>query len=272
MTLPDEMLSIETPENVAFGYNVAGIGSRFLAALIDTAVIVMLELTVFFVSSLAMSVSAIADTLGVWAAAILGLLSFAIFWGYYIFFEMLWNGQSLGKRLVGLRVIRLDGTPVTLAESVIRNLVRLIDFLPFGYGIGVVTMFINSQARRLGDLAAGSLVVHDGGEISVQSIAARQTIPLLNSLADQVVLDPSLPLERIEQQDVQILEDFLSRRHQLANAQPLAAQILKRLYTKMGADVPQNSAAPDRQLAALLVAIRNRHNPESLGIQNGGKP
>ncbi|MEK7327557.1 MAG: RDD family protein, partial [Chloroflexota bacterium] len=96
-----------------------------------------------------------------WLVAIFGLISFAFFWGYYILFEMLWNGQSPGKRWVGLRVIRTDGTPITLTESIIRNLVRLVDFLPAYYGVGVVTMFINEQSRRLGDLAAGTLVVHD---------------------------------------------------------------------------------------------------------------
>ncbi len=96
-----------------------------------------------------------------WIVAILGLISFILLWGYYIFFEILWNGQSPGKRWVGLRVIRIDGTPITLSESIIRNLVRIIDFLPTAYGVGVVTMFINTNSRRVGDLAAGTIVVHD---------------------------------------------------------------------------------------------------------------
>jgi uncharacterized RDD family membrane protein YckC len=258
MSLPDEMLSIDTPENVAFGYTVAGIGSRFLAALVDTTIIVLLQLIVIGASAYALNAAKLMSSLGAWASAIFGLVAFLLFWGYYIFFEMVWNGQSPGKRWAGLRVIRTDGTPVTLAETVIRNLVRIIDFLPFGYGIGVVTMFVNDQARRLGDLAAGSMVVHDGGEISVQSIASRGHISIPIDLPP---LDPDLPLERLQPQDIQVVEDFLSRRMELANARFLAIQILKHLYTRMGLEPPQAITGADTQLLALLVAVRNRSHP-----------
>jgi uncharacterized RDD family membrane protein YckC len=263
MTLPDEMLSIDTPENVAFGYTVAGIGSRFLAALVDTTLIVIIELIVVGASAYALNAAQLMSELGAWASAIFSLLAFLLFWGYYIFFEMLWNGQSPGKRWAGLRVIRTDGTPVTLAETVIRNLVRLVDFLPFGYGVGVVTMFVNDQSRRLGDLAAGSLVVHDGGEISVQSIAARGHIAIP---VDLPALDPNLPIERLQPQDIQILEDFLSRRSELVNAHPLAVEILKRLHTRMGLEPPQDVSVPVGQLLAILAWVRNRSHPNETKI------
>ncbi len=255
MTLPDEMLNIDTPENVAFGYTVAGIGSRFLAALVDTTIIVLLQLIVVGASAYALSAAKLMNELGAWASAIFGLVAFLLFWGYYIFFEMLWNGQSPGKRWAGLRVIRTDGTPVTLAEAVIRNLVRIIDFLPFGYGLGVVAMFANDQARRLGDLAAGSMVVHDGGEISVQSIAAHGHIAIP---IDLPWLSPDLPLERLQQEDIQIVEDFLSRRSELANAPFLAEQILTRLYARMGLEPPYDTTLPVGRLLAILAWVRNR--------------
>jgi len=255
MTLPDEMLNIDTPENVAFGYTVAGIGSRFLAALVDTTIIVILQLIVLGTSAFALKAAKLMSDLDAWAAAIFGLVAFLLFWGYYIFFEMLWNGQSPGKRWAGLRVIRTDGTPVTLAESIIRNLVRIIDFMPMGYGIGIVTMFMNDQARRLGDMAAGSLVIHDGGEISIKSIAAHGHIAIPGNLPE---LSPNLPLERIQQDDIQILEDFLSRRAQLVNTSALAAQILKRIYQRMDVELPGPLSQPETELMAILAGIRNR--------------
>jgi uncharacterized RDD family membrane protein YckC len=255
MTLPDEMLNIDTPENVAFGYTVAGIGSRFLAALVDTTIIVILQLIVLGTSAYALKAAKLMSNTDAWSAAIFGLISFLLFWGYYIFFEMVWNGQSPGKRWAGLRVIRADGTPVTLAESVIRNLVRIIDFMPIGYGVGIVAMFINSQARRLGDMAAGSLVIHDGGEISIKSIAAHGHIAIP---ADLPALNPNLPLERIQPDDIQIMEDFLARRQNLINAAPLALQILKRLYNHMDAELPDDVSRPEAELLAILVGIRNR--------------
>ena len=133
MTLPEEILDIETPENVAFGYQVAGIGSRFLATLLDTVLVGLLQVVVIIVLSLivrAFEGGTFADQLSSWIIAIFGVIAALFYWGYYVFFEMLWNGQSPGKRWVGLRVIRLDGTPVTISESLIRNLARTVEVLP----------------------------------------------------------------------------------------------------------------------------------------------
>ena len=107
-----------------------------MAALVDTAAIIVIQivvnLTMFLLASRLLDI----DMASGWVTAVFGLISFALLWGYYIFFEMLWNGQSPGKRLVGLRVLKADGTPITLTESIVRNLVRLIDFLPLFYGLG----------------------------------------------------------------------------------------------------------------------------------------
>jgi uncharacterized RDD family membrane protein YckC len=186
MALPDEYLHIDTPENVAFDYQVAGIGSRFLAALIDTILILLLQalvnvvlfllLTSMFGNPLLWDTSSAVG----WTVALFGLIAFAFLWGYYVFFEMKWNGQSPGKRKVGLRVIRTDGMPITLTESLIRNLVRLVDFLPTYYGLGVVTMFINEQARRLGDLAAGTVVIHDRAHITLENLDAEAALSRLS--------------------------------------------------------------------------------------------
>src|SRR5689334_3788004 len=114
MNPSDETLRIDTPENVAFGYRVAGIGSRFLAALVDTTLIVLLQLVVhlgvFLIARFVFHLSIADDeTALAWLLALFGLIAFAFLWGYYIVFEMAWNGQSPGKRWVGLRVMRADG-------------------------------------------------------------------------------------------------------------------------------------------------------------------
>lgn len=235
MTLPDDYLNIDTPENVAFGYGVAGIGSRFLAALVDTLLILILQIIVNM--TLFLAARSFWGDLGdsdsqtlIWLAAIFGLIAFAFFWGYYIFFEIIWNGQSPGKRWVGLRVIRTNGTPITLAESVIRNLVRVIDFLPAYYGVGVVTMFINEQSRRLGDLAAGTLVVHDKATISLDSLAEKSVWPRYSPTSAPAA---DWPINRLSYQDVQMAEDFLRRRYELTNRVALAEQIAQTLRQRM---------------------------------------
>lgn len=171
----NEEYTIDTPENVTFGFDVAGIGSRFIGALVDSLILGLLLFLVNVVLALAISlfapdgsdfVTAVSDSDGVtWAAgvaiAIYALLNFILLWGYFIFFEMIWRGQTPGKRVAGIRVVRMDGNSISFLDNVIRNLIRIIDFLPFGYGVGLIVMFCNRHARRLGDFAAGTLVVRE---------------------------------------------------------------------------------------------------------------
>src|SRR5688572_20449265 len=106
MTHPDETLDIQTPENVAFGYQVAGIGSRFLASLLDTLILLLLQIAVFVALFLILrmfNITLLDGGLASWIYAVFGLVAFLFYWGYYIFFEMLWNGQTPGKRWTGLR-------------------------------------------------------------------------------------------------------------------------------------------------------------------------
>ncbi len=267
MSLPDDTLNIETPENVAFGYHVAGIGSRFLAALIDTLIIIALQIFFTVLGLLLARLLLPEGTLELdtdnpffaWIIGIFGLISFAFFWGYYIFFEMLWNGQSPGKRRAKLRVIRVDGTPITLTESIIRNLVRLIDFLPAYYGVGVVTMFVNDQSRRLGDLAAGTLVVREEvAPVTLESLAARATEPQLVYRPIAPDLGP-LPVEMLTPQDLQLLEDFHARRNQLANHDVLGRRILQKLLERMNLPPKEYDRwETDRLLTLILRASKGQ--------------
>ena len=114
-----DSLNIDTPENVIFGYEVAGIGSRFLAALIDSIIIAALIGIAYFTLALITGIlGGLDDALLAWIIALFGLLAFVILWGYYILFEIIWNGQSPGKRWQRLRVLRTDGTPITGLDSV----------------------------------------------------------------------------------------------------------------------------------------------------------
>jgi uncharacterized RDD family membrane protein YckC len=235
MTFQDETLQIDTPENVVFGYQIAGIGSRFLACAIDTLLISALLLFVNFALAALLRVITPLVAFGrapAWLIALFGLVSFAILWGYYIFFETLWNGQTPGKRRNGLRVIRRSGTPITAGEAVIRNLVRIIDFLPVFYGVGIVAMFIDGQSRRLGDLAAGTLVVRDREAVTLSSL---YTAPVgTRAQADDEPPDGRLPVERLSAQEIEMVEDYFRRRHELANRDAIAWQMARSLCNRMG--------------------------------------
>ena len=261
MTHPDETLDIQTPENVAFGYQVAGIGSRFLASLLDTLIIILLQAAVFVAFLLilrAFNITLLDGGPASWIYAIFGLVAFIFYWGYYIFFEMLWNGQTPGKRWTGLRVIRADGTPITLPESLIRNLARLVDILPAAYGVGIITMFIDKQSRRLGDVAAGTLVVHDRAPITIQSLSVKRSLNLGKQGLTKVSLD-GFPVERLTYDDLSLIEDFLLRRDQLTHRDSLAIQILNTLHQRLGlpAQTISRLEAEDT-LVAILQAAQKR--------------
>jgi uncharacterized RDD family membrane protein YckC len=260
-SLPDDYLNIDTPENVAFGYEVAGIGSRFLAALVDTLLIFFLQLivnmTLFLLASTLFGQKLNDSRTFTWMAAVFGLIAFAFLWGYYIFFELTWNGQSPGKRWVGLRVICTTGTPITLAESIIRNLVRLVDFLPIYYGLGVLTMFVNAQSRRLGDLAAGTLVVRDRGPVTLESLAAATTLPA--SYLPEQESNPAWPIERLSYQDLQMAEEFLRRRFELTNRAILAEQLAQTLRQRLDLPAqPLSSEEAEKFIIELVQARRKR--------------
>lgn len=261
MTLSDETLDIQTPENIAFDYQIAGIGSRFLATLLDTILVGLLQLVLILVLVLILKAydgNIFAGQLSAWVIAIFGLVTAVFYWGYYVFFEMLWNGQSPGKRWVGLRVIRSDGTPITLSESLIRNLARLVDFLPAAYGIGIITMFIDKQSRRLGDLAAGTLVVQDHAPISIQSLSVKRTVNLGMRGLTNVSLE-GFPIERLTNNDLNLIEDFLLRRDQLTHRESLAIQILTGLHQRLGLPAPMISRIEaEDTLAAILAAAQSQ--------------
>ena len=261
MSLPEETLNIQTPENVAFGYQVAGIGSRFLASLVDTILSGLLQFIAICVVLLVLSATGTdtsSNRFSAWVLALFGVVTFLFYWGYYIFFEMLWNGQSPGKRWVGLRVLRTDGTPITLVESLIRNLVRVIDLMPFAYGIGIISMFIDEKSRRLGDLAAGTLVVQDRAPISIQSIAVQRSISIRPYGFTKVSLD-GFPVERLTNNDLSLIEDFLHRRDQLTHREKLANQILATLHTRLGLPAPtMDRTQAEDTLVAIVQAINSR--------------
>jgi uncharacterized RDD family membrane protein YckC len=258
----DQFLNIDTPENVIFGYEVAGIGSRFLAAMIDSILIaiavVIINFTGLVISSfLGLGEETIAPSI---VLAVLGFVSFLAFWGYYILFEIVWNGQSPGKRWQRLRVLRVDGTPITVRDSIIRNLVRIIDFLPIFYGLGLIAMFVNRRDRRLGDFAAGTLVVHEESSITLDDlkIDAGQ-LRQANEGFEAEVGAMLLPVEKLSAEDIALVEDYLQRRFELRNREYLSSQIARSLYTRMELPVEGIAGAQAEQiLIRILLAQRGQ--------------
>ena len=160
-----QTVDIETPELVTFSYTVAGVGSRVAAALIDYLLCLLLFIGVLVGLAYLGAGRAVArsgTSSDAWAIAIVVLGQFFILWGYYVLWEGLADGQTPGKRAMRLRVVSDGGYSVSFAGSAIRNLVRILDMQPvFTYGIGIASIVATKRGKRLGDLAAGTLVVRE---------------------------------------------------------------------------------------------------------------
>src|SRR5258705_186794 len=162
----EQTVDVETPELVVLTYSVAGIGSRAMAAITDL-VIVVAAFVLIGLAALAMRLTRGFVYVGVsstWGTALLILAQFALLWGYYVLFEGLMDGQTPGKRFHRIRVVREGGYSVTFGVSAVRNLIRIIDMQPvFFYLVGMASVLLTKQGRRLGDLVAGAPAAWAGG-------------------------------------------------------------------------------------------------------------
>ena len=162
---PDSDLVVATPERVSFDYQVAGLGTRAIAQLLDLLIVLVILAAVYFVAIAASLAGAAAATL----IAVIG--SFVVIFGYFFVSEALWSGQTVGKKAFRLRAVGDRGEPLTFGQAGIRNIVRIVDFLPYAYGVGLIVLFVNGKGKRLGDLAAGTIVVKDSDHVSLWQLA-----------------------------------------------------------------------------------------------------
>ena len=258
-----DQLNIETPEQVDLRFPVAGIGSRFVALLIDH----LIQIVTFHPdprrpesSSPTTSHAARAaefDTATKWFLAAVIFINFTLIVGYFALFEAFWHGQTPGKHVMKLRVIKDSGRQITLFEALARNLMRFVDYLPSIYLAGVITMLCNRKNKRLGDLAAGTLVVH---ELPVDDRAADAFLSGENFFAkEQPKPESALPADaiaRLEPADLHVMETFFTRALDLdmQTRAAMASRIAARMAAKMKVPLPEGN--PERTLEALAKAMR----------------
>lgn len=259
---PEMRFRIDTPELVALEYPLAGIGSRFIAILIDyliqgAAVICLIFGAMLFLPSLLKFQAASAK----WFIATLVLVPFLLQWGYFSLFEAFWNGQTPGKRAAKIRVIQQSGRAITLFESLARNLVRVIDFLPVYYAVGAISIFVTSRNQRLGDLVAGTLVVHEGQTHALTTLGNTR---LFTETAPQPPAAPrisSIPadaLSRLIVADLQAIDAFLERRLDMALdvRQSLAMRLIASTAARMNM-TPPATMHPETFLEEVAYGMRS---------------
>jgi len=232
--LPDfrQHLEVETPEHVVLDYEVAGVGSRALAAIGDSAVIAA------WLIALAYVLGETIGTSGHWAAIIYFMASFVLFWGYYAFFEGLRAGQTPGKRWVGIRVVSDTGHPITFAAAAARNLLRVADFLPPPYLLGALFVALHPRGKRLGDIVAGTVVVRDQPVV-------HPVVPAGGPAGD--VEAAGVP--ELADEEFHFLREYAERAPSLPD--DIRARLAGRLAARLAERYPSRPADPELFLAAL---------------------
>lgn len=260
-------VTIVTPENIQITYQVAGIAARFLALLIDLFMRVLLLLLALGIYRLTSLISSIGG-LGEYATALFFIATFLIIFAYPIFFEMLWGGRTPGKRLLGLRVIRDGGYPINLVASALRNILLFIDFgiIPIQpvivlWGLpGLLCLFFSPTYKRIGDYAAGTLVIVETGATALGTERHHAT----TSPGVAAFLPLVKNVDRLTAREYRILRRFSARRGELdlvAQA-ALGERLARPLMEKLEIDT---TIAFQLQFADLLEAIERRY-AEEMGV------
>lgn len=236
----DTRIEIITPENIAFEYRLAGPFSRLPAYLVDMVIRVGLLLLVGLLAGIGFTILGTST-----AAWMVGLLAwFALEWFYGGLFEIYWNGQTPGKRMFGLRVVSIDGRPISAMQAILRNLLRAIDQQPLiTFQLGLIAAATNGRFQRLGDLAAGTMVVvHQRQRLTD---LARIDHPEGRRLAEQ------LPAQFVVHRSLShVLAKYVDRRSQFSQAR--RSEIASRLGHPL---CRQLSLPPETNHDALLCAL-----------------
>lgn len=255
-----------TPESITVSQPVAGIGSRGLAALVDTLVILLIILALL-AGAVAVSGYTLDAAPAGGALIVLVVVASVVPVAYYVLSEVATRGRSLGKAIFGLRVVGGSGLPLTPADSLVRNLVRILDFLPFLYGIGVVAMFAGSSPRRLGDLAAGTIVVHDRGLRRLEREVPTGPGPRLRRQ------DPGPPIPGAEacgRRELTLLEDLLGRSElSPRRRQEVSLELVRLLQRRPGVVWP---GPLDRDPLDLLERLYLQLRERLIDLGPGGEP
>jgi len=225
----DRTLEVRTPESIAFSYELAGVGSRFLAVAIDLTIQVALLLLLAWAAS---SAHVHAPRGGgrfaynIWLGSLVALL-FLIFYGYFVFFETLWNGQTPGKRMLGIRVVRDGGYPVDFMASLIRNLIRVGEMFVGFYAISAVVAVLSPLNKRIGDLAAGTIVIRESRMESPEQ--------MLRDVAEPVYAATAY----VSGEERALIRRFLERRVDFVPERraALARQLADRVRPRVGAEL-----------------------------------
>jgi uncharacterized RDD family membrane protein YckC len=247
--LSQRVVSIRTPENIELSYALAGPGSRASAWVVDFFIMVTLcQLMLnLLMSAFVMLLSVLGVDGQMWAAAIGSLGAFAMYNGYFIILEWLMNGQTPGKRLLHIRAIKQGGYALRFFDTLLRNLLRTIDFLPLFYGVGLTSILFTRDSQRLGDLVAGTLVVYQ------DPVQPESLLPELDTPEELESPLPALAMAAIPDEVISLAGQYLRARTEMAPRprQEVAAQLVDLIRETSGLE-PRPAQGVEGFLASVV--------------------
>ncbi|MDZ8053135.1 MAG: RDD family protein [Aulosira sp. ZfuVER01] len=251
-------IKFRTPESVELEFTLAGIGNRAWALIIDyhiLALILVAFYIIFWILIVQFSdfwITVFGSTLGLWMMAIAFLIAFAIYAGYFVFFETLWQGQTFGKRFAKIRVVRDDGRPIGLQQAALRGLLRPIDEFLF---IGAFLIMLGRQEKRLGDFAAGTIVIQDQIPTGSATITISEQAKSLHEELSQIAdLSPLLP------DDFAVIREYLQRRSGMSarSRSSLSLKLSQQVQAIINLEQMPPGVSPDVFLEAIYIAYKQR--------------
>jgi len=249
-------ITLQTPESVELEFTLAGIGNRALALLIDY-IALGITLIVFWIAWGIFTVI-ITDTLGnranlgLWLFAIALFINFLIYAGYFVFFEVLWQGQTPGKRYTKIRVIRDDGRRIGIQQATLRALLRPVDDIMF---IGAFLIMLGPKEKRLGDMAAGTVVIQE------EYLVASPTFPISEQAKELAKQLPEMAnISLLLPDDFATIREYLQRRQGMETKakNELSLQLARQIRTVIDLTNLPESLTPDVFLEALYLAYQEQ--------------
>ncbi|WP_100011755.1 RDD family protein [Lentibacillus sediminis] len=252
--MEQEQVTVKTPEYVSLNFKLAGLGSRAGAMIIDQLILTVLNILIIVGLVFTMQSDFMDITTSLLPLTITIILIFVIYWGYFFAWEYFFGGRTPGKKVLGIRVIQENGHSITLLSSVLRNLLRIIDMLPSAYFVGMIWVFFHSKHKRIGDLVAGTIVVHErGGKKDKKSDPFNKEIRERGLTKESLSLD-DWALRSLGMKEWKLLQTYRERVFQVDDTERvvLTRKLAGVLFPKIGLD-PETM--PYREMEDTLLVL-----------------
>lgn len=252
-----DQFDVKTPEFVSLQFQLAGLGSRAAAFIIDQVILMIANIVIILIPLLIIMFqpkTMFGTDMDTVVIAIIIILMFVINWGYFFAFEYFMGGRTPGKKMMGIRVIQENGHSITLLSSFIRNLLRIIDSLPAYYLLGIAMIFFHSKHKRVGDLVAGTIVVHERKAKKQKKLTALEKEIGQRGLSKNDLVIDEWALKSIDTKDWNLVNTYTNRLLQLPlhEKTKLTKQVAEIIFPKVGLELEGKT---EREIENTLLVI-----------------